>query len=83
MSMAKDNKEALMGTRHELGTADKTFFFEARTASASLCQPLLALVFNRPPITVDGTALAHSGRNGRLLLINLLPRDERDHPSVH
>ena len=31
--------------------------FEARTASASLCP---ALVFNRPPITVDGTALART-----------------------
>ena len=27
MSMAKDNKEALMGKEHELGTADRDFFW--------------------------------------------------------
>ena len=27
MSMAKDNKEALMGKEHELGTGDRDFFW--------------------------------------------------------
>ena len=92
MSMAKDNKEALMGKEHELGTADRDFFWGC---NGRLTQPRSRMAYRRraarPVVTTEAVratatlraAARDGGRNGRLLLINLLPRDERDHPSVH
>ena len=91
MSMAKDNKEALMGKEHELGTADRDFFWGC---NVRLTQPRAVWHVGKPRRGGDDGGRARNaalraaaqrdgGRNGRLLLINLLPRDERDHPSVH
>ena len=80
MSMAKDNKEALMGKEHELGTGDRDFFWGC---NGRLTQPRGGDDGGRALDAALRAAARDGGRNGRLLLINLLPRDERDHPSVH
>ena len=55
MSMAKDNKEALMGKEHELGTADRDFFWGC---NGRLTQPRRGMACRRAARPVVTTAEA-------------------------
>ena len=58
MSMAKDNKEALMGKEHELGTADRDFFWGC---NGRLTQPRRGMACRRAARPVVTTEAVRAG----------------------